>query len=287
MLKDSNFISFTRYLEKHGLELINIIVNGILYASTGILFSMDKANFWNTNLHSKKIAFGILFIGAIYNIFFYFKQSSKSKSIQDLKNDSDQYQTKIQILENQIQKIHRNYSDIFNEHLAYLFIKLNLKDSERINMYKYDNEKFYLIGRYSTNPTLKKVRRRSYKANQGLISKAWKESDYFLNSGVPDYGKKARERKRSHDFFNKISPIDKAIFEAITMKSKSFYLKSLMDSKNINKTSIIVIESENTKAFIKSEIDKIIQEEEAKLNSFVDKIEWNFPKVDNAQNTGF
>ncbi|UJH92721.1 hypothetical protein LZ575_09825 [Antarcticibacterium sp. 1MA-6-2] len=114
-------------------------------------------------------------------------------------------------------------------------------------MYKFQNDKFYIIGRYSSNPVLKDIRRTNYDSDQGLIAKAWQKGEFFLNSGVPDYGHKARTKKNVHDFFNRISKIDKEVLEEMTMKSKSFYLKAFMDSKGFQRTSIIVIESEKIK----------------------------------------
>ena len=60
-----------------------------------------------------------------------------------------------------------------------------------------------------------------------------------------------------------------------------------MDSRGIQRTSIIVIESEKNKAFEIDELEKVINEEESKLTAFIENIDWNFPTLDNAQNTGF
>ena len=119
--------------------MLNSVVNGFLYATAGILYSLNKPLFWDS-IHSQNLALIFLVIGIIVNIIFYVKNSRKSKSLQDLKEANDNYQGEIQLLENQIQQIHRNYSEIFNEHLASLFFKLRLKDTERISMYKFQND---------------------------------------------------------------------------------------------------------------------------------------------------
>jgi hypothetical protein len=286
MSDDSNFLKFSKYLDKHGLEISNTLVNGFLYATAGILFSLDKPIFWKI-IESKTVSIFLLIIGFLINLYFFWKQSEKSKTILSLNDINKNNQDKIQLLENQIQQIHRDYSLIFNEHLASLFFKLSLNDSDRISMYKYQNEKLYIIGRYSSNPVLKVIRRRFYNSNQGLIAKAWQEGKYFLNSGVPEYSKKPRAKTATHKFFNDIKVIDKYELEKITMKSKSFYLKAFMDSKGIERTSIIVIESEKNRAFQMDTLDKVINDEENKLTAFIENIDWNFPTLDNAENTGF
>lgn len=283
---DSTFIKLTKYIDEHGLEFSNTITNGFVYALVGIFFGINR-KFFNETIHSKYIAILLLIIGFIINIIFYFKQSKKTKSLSDLNLVNQTQAETIQKLENQIQGIHKNYSEVFNEHLAYLFFKLKLSDSDRISMYKYKDDKFFIIGRYSTNPKLKQIHRKFYNSNEGLISKAWSLGEYFINTGVPEYGKKPRTQQQVYSFFNNIAPISKETFEKITMKSKTLYLKSFMNAKGIERASIIVIESEKHKAFEQIDIDKILIEEEQKLISFVDKINWNFPDIVNAENTGF
>lgn len=286
MINESKFIKAFKYIDEHGLEFSNTLVNGFLYAIVGILYSINHKIFWS-QVEPKTLALILLILGFLINIYFYYRQSKKTKSINDLKNANDQCLEKIQLLENQIQQIHRNYSEIFNEHLASLFFKLRLTDSDRISMYKYQDDKFYIIGRYSSNPVLKTIRRRYYNSNQGLIAKAWQEGIYFLNSGVPEYGAKLKHKKSIHAFFNSIYQIDYSVIENITMKSKSFYLKAFMDSRGIQRTAIIVIESEKSKAFEIDDLNKIINDEENKLTAFIENIDWNFPTLDNAKNTGF
>ena len=71
------------------------------------------------------------------------------------------------------------------------------------------------------------------------------------------------------------------------MKSRSYYLKAFTNTKKIDRIAIIVIESKKNKTLSKSEIDIVLKEEENKLSSFVESINWNFPNINNAQNTGF
>lgn len=283
---ESKFIRLSKYLDENGLEIGNTITNGFVYALVGIFFGINRT-FLDARVDSKTIAIILLFLGFAINLIFYFKQTEKIKSLNHLNITNEAQAETIQNLENRIQEIQKNYTEIFNEHLAYLFIKLELKDSERISMYKFENDKFYIIGRYSLNPNLKKIRRRFYKSNEGLISKAWQDGEYFLNSTVPDYGQNSTARRKTHTFFNNLAPISKETCNNITMKSKSFYLKAFMNSKGIERTSIIVIESENPHAFTKEKLDLIITEEEQKLSSFIDKMDWNFPNEHNAENTGF
>jgi hypothetical protein len=284
--KESWFLQKSKFIDEYGLEFSNVLFNGFSYAAVGLLYSSNKTLIWEF-LTFKRLSYLLLLVSVIVNIFFFINQKKKSKSLKSFEEDSNKKALKIQSLENKIQSIHKNYTEIFNEHLASLYFKLKLSNDSRISMYKLENDNFYIIGRYSINPDLYKINRNYYPSNQGLIALALSNGNYFLNTGVPEYGNKPRQKTIVFNFFNSISPIDRDVFDKITMKSKSFYLRALLDPKNIQRTSIIVIESTKNKAFEKEDIDAIIEDEENKLTSFVEKIDWNLPSLVNAQVKGF
>ena len=284
--KESWFLQKSKFIDEYGLEFSNVLFNGFAYTLVGIFYTSNRFIIWEF-MTLKRTSYFLLVMSVVINVIFFFNQKKKSKSLKSFEEDNNEKAIKIQSLENKIQSIHKNYTEIFNEHLASLYFKLKLSNDSRISMYKLENDNFYIIGRYSINPDLYKINRNYYPSNQGLIALALSNGNYFLNTGVPEYGIKSRQKNIVFNFFNSISLIDRDVFDKITMKSKSFYLRALLDPKNIQRTSIIVIESTKSKAFEKEDIDAIIEDEEHKLTSFVEKIDWNLPSLINAQDKGF
>lgn len=278
---DSSFIAFWKHIEKNRFESWTIVSSAIFAISA--MFDVNKQLFWFITL--KHIIIIALFSNVVITLLFHLRQTEEKEDSEskckELTEMNQKQAEEIQKLENKIQDIYRIYSNVFTEHLASLFFKLNLTDNERISMYKFQDDYFYIIGRYSINPDLKEINRDKY-PKEGLIYKAWCDGEYFLNDG-PEFNKK----NKVYNFFNSIAPIDKVTFDSLTMKSRSYYLKAFTNTKKIDRIAIIVIESKKNKTLAKNEIDIVLKEEENKLSSFVESINWNFPNINNAQNTGF
>ena len=167
--------------------------------------------------------------------------------------------------------------EVFNEHLAAIFYKLNLTDSERISFYKFQDDKFHIIGRYSLNPDLAKRNRKYYPSDEGLIGLAWRNGEYLLNEGIPEF--KHGTKKEYYDFIKAIAPVNEETLKSMNMKSRSFYLKAFTDSKNINRVAIIV--------FNLPEIRQKVNYEETQLVSFIERLNWELPSLDVALQKGF
>lgn len=286
------------HIYEYGLSYWNGI-NAFIFASVGILFSLNREIFWH-KIHSNTLGWILFVLVITSSIWYIYKQVSNSKTIEkiekdkeielnSLKDDKKELDVKIQNLENQISKINNNSIDIVEIHLAYLFEKMNLKNSERISLYKFIDEKFYVLGRFSNNPELKKRGRNSYK-KEGLIFKAWQVGKFFKNSSIPipNMSTRSKFRKGYYKTLNDIARIDEETVWNMNMKSRSFYLKALKDSGNVENTSIIVIESLNDNGFQLNEIEQILTtEEERKLVTFVEKIDWDFPNINKASEKGF
>lgn len=274
-------------------------VNTILMGYIGILFSINKSNYF-LDFDSGTIGWILLLLSIISIIANVCLQNHNSKSLNEILEDKDDQilklereknslDLKIQITENKLAKINENSMEIVEIHLAYLFQKLSLTNNERITLYKFINDEFYVLGRYSMSNERSKRSRKSYK-KEGLIFKAWNESFYFTNSGIPYPEEKNRTkfRKGYYKKLNEIATIDEETVWNMKMKSRSFYIKALKDLNGLGQTSIIVIESINDKAFEKSKIDYIFNEDEEKrLVAFVEKIDWDFQKISNASKIGF
>lgn len=273
-------------------------INTILMGYVGILFSINKSNYlWG--IDSNKIGWVLLIICVISIISNICLQIHNSKTIDEildekkkeflkLENQKNTSELKIQGLENKLARINSNSMEIVEIHLAYLAEKMNFTNNERITLYKFVKDNFFVLGRYSKNPELKKRSRTSY-GKEGLIFKAWNESVYFINSGIPlPLNKKKKFNNAYYEFMNDTSRIDKDTIVNMRMKSRSFYIKSLKDLMNLEQTSIIVIESTEDKAFERAVIETAFdQDEEKRLVAFVEKIDWDFQKISNASKIGF
>lgn len=297
-IENTKFGKLLNHIYENYLIYLNGL-NALIFAFIGILFELNK-EVTRFNINTKAIGWVLFVIVIILTIVQIVNQIKETKSIEiiekektdeikTLKGEKKELDIKIQNLESQISKINNNSIEIVEIHLAYLFEKMNLKNSERISLYKFIDDKFYVLGRFSSNPEFKKRGRNSYK-KEGLIFKAWQLGKYFKNSGIPipNMSTRPKLRKGYYKVLNDIARIDEETVWKMNMKSRSFYLKALKDSGNVENTSIIVIESLNDNGFQSDAIDAILSsEEERKLVTFVEKIDWDFPNINKATEKGF
>lgn len=273
-------------------------VNILSFTIVGILFSLNSNVFWD-KIHSNKLGWILFVITITSSIWYTAKQVLNSttieklekqnkKEISKLTNEKVNLDFKIQRLENQISKINNNSIEIVEIHLAYLFEKMNFSNNERVTLYKFINDKFYVLGRYSSNPELKKRGRSSYN-KEGLIFKAWQETKFFKSSGIPIADtRRGKFKSGYYRIINELALINEETLWNMKMKSRSFYIRAFKDLNNLEQTSIIVIESKKDKAFEEDSIDtRLNNDEEKRLVAFVDKIDWDFPNINKAKEKGF
>lgn len=297
-IENTKFGKLQNHIYEHYLPYWNGL-NTLFFAVIGILFELDTI-IPKINLNTKTIGWVLFAIVIVSTIFQIAKQVNGAKTIEKLekerndeitllKEEKNNLDLKIQKLENQIAKINSNSIEIVEIHLAYLSEKLNLTNNERITLYKFINNKFYVLGRYCGNSEFTNRSRVNYN-KEGLIFKAWQENRFFKNSGIPVPDEKNRTKFRRGYFkiLNEIATIDEETVWNMKMKSRSFYIKTLKDLNGLGQTSIIVIESKNEKAFEETHIDSIFNlDEEKRLVAFVEKIDWDFPNINNATENGF
>jgi hypothetical protein len=288
-------------LLNHIYENYLIYLNGfntLVFAIIGILFELNTV-VTRYEINTKTIGWILFAFVIILTVIQIVQQVKETKSLEkierektgeinSLKVEKSELDIKIQNLESQISKINNNSIDIVEIHLAYLFEKMKLGSNERISLYKLIKDEFYVLGRYSSNPELKKRSRNSYK-KEGLIFRAWQEIKFFKNSGIPIADSKRTKFKNNYyKVINDFAQIDEETVWNMKMKSRSFYIKAFKDLMNLEQTSIIVIESKSDKAFEEANIDSTLnQDEEKRLVAFVEKIDWDFPNINKALEKGF
>lgn len=151
-------------------------------------------------------------------------------------------------VKNELKKLSMHYESVnlFLEGLPREFLKhvskfLKLKNSERISLYVYFEKKFFIIGRYSENPTYNREGRRVY-PECGYIAECLRNDngkDYYSKTGLPTNTSKKYLRTVERDTGMKREDIEK-----LSMKSRSYFTKVIKD-ENMNNVGVLVIESTN------------------------------------------
>lgn len=284
MTESKKIYKVAKFLDDFGLEFSLLVINGLGYTFIGILFELDREIIWN-KIHSQTLGWILFAVAIILNIILGIKLFNKKKSANSIIRENTILGEKIQKLENTIEDLHRNNLEIFNEHLASLFYKLKLTENERISFYKYQNDKFHIVGRYSSNPKLAEKNRKYYNSDEGFIAKAFQQGDYILNEGIPEFINGSKQAY--YTFIRSKCDIPLETLKSIKMKSRSFYLYAFKDRRGLVRNSIIVFESKDTGKFDKEIIDENLRNEKTKFLSFIERIESDLPELKNANEKGF
>lgn len=137
-----------------------------------------------------------------------------------------------------------------------------LQGDSRITIYRYTKINFIPVSRYSKDPDYDNINRESYPKDVGYISKCWavEEGKYFNN--LPDPIKSLREYI---DFSNEETGMLKKDVKDLTMKSRSFYGKTLYDEDG---KAFLIVMVESTQSEI-ANIDTIKKDLEGTLSEFI------------------
>lgn len=129
-----------------------------------------------------------------------------------------------------------------DEIIRHLFFHWGLSYKERITIYRYNEDSFMPVGRFSVNRELNKRGRDKYPKEEGFISKSWTEGYYYIDN-LPEY---EGNEKNYINYVSELSGMKKTVLKNITMKSRTYFCKNLLfnDSEAI---AVIVVESLNQK----------------------------------------
>lgn len=181
----------------------------------------------------------------------------KSKeTIMNLKNKNEELEKKYLAIERYSESIGLYLEDIPKEFLRNVSKFLDLKNSERISLYVLAEDKFFIIGRYSENPTYDRRGRESYPVKYGYIAKCLRNDNgknYFIKIGLP------KNKKAYFETVSKETGMSEEEIRSLSMRSKSYFTRVIKDEKNKN-VGILVVESTKSKFTMSSE------EMDSKLN---------------------
>lgn len=273
-----------RQLDDYGAEILSLSVNGLGYAIIGILYEIDKDIFWG-KIHSQTLGLLLLIAVFIASIWIGMRIIDKRKSLSIIEQKKDELGKKVQQLENDIDNLLAQQSDFFKVLLSNLFYKLEFNAHERISIYKHEKDKFIILGRYSSNPELRKIRRKIYDEGEGFINKAWiSETGELEIPELPDY---ENDKKAYYKNICEVHPISKEVFADIRMKSRCYYLKAVTSHNNIDRIAVIVFESSAPNRFDVQKINDILDAEERMIVTFVSNMKTMHSNSELAQIMGF
>jgi hypothetical protein len=205
------------------------------------------------------LVYGGIVLALIY-LFLNYKNKNQYITDVELSNKIDTLEEKFKSSKSEFYKlcsdiIKSDFSDFFN----------NSENNGRISIYKFEDNKFYLLGRYSSNPAFNKSSRDYYPANEGFIAKGWENVTYSVN-GVSKHRGKGRDWKKS--IKNKCHISDSTL-NKIRMKSCSFYIKRIRNEDSRDPLGIIVAEQISPEEINSEHITKPIEQHHEVISSLI------------------
>lgn len=220
-------VPYTRNILDREYSEVLTISSGYLLALIGIKCNSDKIVFFNwtwEQISAPIVIISILMtlIGTILRIWRKGKLIPREKLQQSLNN------------------LKKEYYKLCSDNLKELFNSFFTKSegNGRVSIYKYEEDKFILIGRYSNNPIYNKTGRESYPSDEGFISIGWTNGEFIINN-LPVFS--THKRLYIQEVSEKCK-IGTNTLNKLPMKSRSFYIKRIDNEDSRNPLGIIVFE---------------------------------------------
>lgn len=178
----------------------------------------------------------------------------------------------------------KGYLEVINNELLVLFEISNFRETERISLYNHDGTTLIMVGRYSSNPNLKKKGRGFHNENEGVIGRAWANGKAFVDD-LP-------ESSNNDDYVYVRECVitwgmkrEEAV--NLSMKSRTIAAFSINDSQN-NRSAVIVFESTNPQGFDEQYIETLMRNGESRrISLLLEKLQSITPNPSTALQEGF
>jgi len=231
--------------------------------------SWKELVFYNHNLY-----FFLAALGFFFGNIFMWRRSPGIKSLRQ----------RVSQLEDILEQSKEDYYQLFEKQLAILANdKLGLRDTERVSVYKYEESKFIMLGRYSKNPEYCKRGRGQYPANEGCIAKAWQNGEVFVAS-LPD---PRTEEEHYLDKMKNTWGINKSVARNFKMKSRCYYGFAIENAEQ-QRIAVVIIESVNPEGLVKDEINRVLVGGEGKaIANFLERMQRLEPSPSFAKEEGY
>lgn len=161
------------------------------------------------------------------------KQKENQKSNESLKIEN-------QNLEKKLGDIKKEYYKVCSDTIKFMFDDFfaNSDGNGRVSIYKHQDDKFILLGRYSKNPQYNKRGREIYLDDEGFISKGWEIGEFIIDHS-PKWIGNGRDYK---SFMKSNCSISDETLKKINMKSCSFFVTRIENEDARNPLGVIVFE---------------------------------------------
>ncbi|WP_304635575.1 hypothetical protein [Pseudoalteromonas sp.] len=163
-------------------------------------------------------------------------------------------------------KLIEKHNELVTTFLKGVFRQLDLNTHARVSLYYEHDEEFYILARYSANPTYSKIHRQKFPLNQGVISKAWQHNCHEENncpSASADFNAYRQYLKDTYSY-----EIDK--INALAMNSCRYYAKAIVDA-DVH-IGVIVFESTQTdflEGTLKVDVNTYCESHQGQISKFV------------------
>lgn len=187
-----------------------------------------------------------------------------NEKVDDLKLKIDVSQEEGQALRSEIQKMHKKLVETW---LKGVCKQINLCTHSRVSIYYENNESFFLLARYSANPSLAKTHKIKFGLNEGVISRAWKHG-HHVEDESPIWNPHSPEEYST--YMQKEYGYSSEKLDAITMKSCRFFGLAIREADE--SIGVILFESEKDDALgneIRDKIEKYCGDYQSHLSGFV------------------
>ncbi|WP_335992746.1 hypothetical protein [Pseudoalteromonas sp. CH_XMU1449-3] len=217
------------------------------------------------------LSFGTIFFlfGAIGT---YQDQSKQNKRMSTLEDENLKYTETKSALNTAQEEVQETKSKLIEKHnelvttfLKGVFRQMDLDTHARVSLYYEHDEEFYILARYSANPTYSKIHRQKFPLNQGVISKAWQHNchEEVKCPSADDFEAYKQYLEDTYQYES-----DK--INALAMNSCRYYAKAIVDAD----VHIGVIVFESTKENfldedLKEQINSYCESHQGQIAKFV------------------
>lgn len=130
--------------------------------------------------------------------------------------------------------------------------ELKLNTHDRITIYFYFAEHFYLLARFSENPTFREIHRQKFSKNRGVICEAWQHKTCVDIEDIPPY---QDDPDGYRSYMEDQYGYSGERVDALTMKSCQYVATSISEADN--PIGVIIFESEKQGKFKTQKVSQI------------------------------
>ncbi|MBG0504435.1 hypothetical protein GBO30_04140 [Elizabethkingia anophelis] len=188
------------------------------------------------------------------------KQKEKQESLESLNTEK-------QNLEKKLSNVEKEYYKVCSDTIKFMFEDFfaNSDGNGRVSIYKHQNDKFILLGRYSKNPQYNKRGREIYLDNEGFISKGWQIGEFIIHN-APKWVGNGRDYKT---FMKHNCSISEEILKKINMKSCSFFVTRIENEDARDPLGVIVFEKLTNSIIDQINVKRTISIHKAQIETLI------------------